>query len=90
MAVIHLSVRKKRVLLIPLLGGWIVLIASLLVGTMAVHFAVESAKSALKHDLQGIAKAFAVTLQEMDHATITPSMNNDDPHYKSLFDVMMS
>ncbi|GHT44930.1 hypothetical protein FACS189454_03590 [Planctomycetales bacterium] len=90
MAVIHLAVRRKRVLLIPLLGGWIVLIASLVIGTLAVHFAVESTKAALKCDLQGIAKAFAVTLQEMDHASITPAMTSDDPRYKSLLDVMVS
>ncbi|MDR2168559.1 MAG: response regulator [Planctomycetaceae bacterium] len=80
------SVRRMRVR--GLFLSWFVLLMIFVFGIICIWVAAERAKKLKREELSGLAKSFAVSIQQMGHSSITSETKRDDPRYVKIIDMM--
>ncbi|MDR3182849.1 MAG: response regulator [Planctomycetaceae bacterium] len=67
---------------------WLILLLILAADVASTNYSVQSAKNFIRINLTAITRVFAVSAAELDYEQITPAMNNADPLYLRLLNMM--
>jgi signal transduction histidine kinase/CheY-like chemotaxis protein len=83
-----MKVRRWQKPLRFLVVSWLVLLGMLLAGMYSVNHVAYVAKDGLRNNLSGLAKSFAIALEDAGHEKVTLETPDDDPLYWKIIDMM--